>query len=133
MLCCFIWTRLENTLALLCPAERPLQSGKFQHHRTGTNIYASNNKNNTKNLPNYTTSPYYTISEHDDNQQYKSQQSPECFRLHSRKSPITETAFIKKLTEWNIFCYLQIFTFKSLISIQKPNYIVSRTDEKKTN
>lgn len=47
------------------------------------------------------------------------------------KSPITEAAYIKKLIEWSIFCYLQIFTFYPLWSIQKQNYIISRTDKKK--
>lgn len=101
---------------------------------SGTNIYAANNNNKTNTQKTQTTLQhhhYYAISEHDDNQQYISQWTPECFGLYSRKSPITEAAYIKKLIECSIFCYLQIFTFYPLWSIQKQNYIISRTDEKR--
>lgn len=46
--------------------------------------------------PHPTTPSYYMISELDNDKSY---QPPQNSSLHCRKSPITETACIKKLTE----------------------------------
>jgi len=83
-------------------------------------LLTTTKKPNTQKNPNHPpTPPYYAVSEHDDNQQHNSQQLPEWFSLHSRKSPTTETTYIQKFIEWSIFCCLQIFTLYSLGTIQK--------------